>query len=285
MAERAADAADASPASEAPADATSVQSDALRQARLLLLQRAKERYEAGRQGGSDARAELERALDALRLAYRLRPAPWMLFNLAQVQSQLGSCHDATELYRRFLASDPGPEARASAEQALALLGPCGELPEPTLDDGLLPAPQLPSSDQLPAALGSSLGPALLEGEDEPDAVAAAGDRPWLWAFAGMSATSALVAAVFYGEARAAEGDLDRLRVAGPRVIETRDRGETALKRARAFGGLAAGLALVAGATYWFPSPASDERSPNAASGRFGLVPLEGGAVGAYAFDF
>src|SRR5262245_17191642 len=87
----------------------------LEQARRLLLERAKERYEAGRAGGPEARQQLEGALDVLRLAYQLAPAPWLLFNLAQVKSQLGACSEAAELYQRFLASQPAPDARANAE--------------------------------------------------------------------------------------------------------------------------------------------------------------------------
>jgi hypothetical protein len=214
----------------------------------------------------------------------------MLFNLAQVQSQLGACRDATELYRRFVASDPGPEARSSAERALELLGACADSPEPSLGDGLLPALQIPTPrDALPATMASGMAPVSLLGH-EPEAgsvaeSAEAGSHAWLWAFAGVSATSAIVGAVFYGQARAAERDLDRFAVAGPAVIETQQRGQTALARARAFGGLAAGFALAAGATYWLSSPASDEREPAPGWGTLSWAPVEGGGVGSYSFEF
>jgi hypothetical protein len=272
---------------EAAADRSTPADDALRHAQRRLLERAKQHYEAGRQEGADAHYELERALDALRLAHRLRPAPWMLFNLAQVQSQLGGCRRATELYQQFVASDPGPEARASAERALQLLGGCAQAPEPSLGDGLPPGLERSLSPaSLPEQLARATAPSLLL--EEARAVSSGTDAdpaPWLWAFAGVSVTSALVATVFYGQAHAAKADLDRLRVAGPRVTETQERGEIALDRARAFGGLSAGFALAVGATYWlYPTP-SDEAVPSSGWSRLSWVPLEGGGVGAYRFEF
>ena len=50
-------------------------SDATRRAQRLLLERAKQRFEAGRGDGAEARDHLEGALDALNLAYGLAPEP------------------------------------------------------------------------------------------------------------------------------------------------------------------------------------------------------------------
>src|SRR5262245_11370503 len=58
-----------SPSSRSPVD------EARLQARRVLLERAKERYEAGRGTGPESREQLEGALDALRLAYQIAPAP------------------------------------------------------------------------------------------------------------------------------------------------------------------------------------------------------------------
>src|SRR6185295_2009322 len=119
-------AADAPAAAPTAATGSNAAQDQRVQARRLLLERAKQRYEAGRAGGEAARDQLEGALDALRLAYQIAPASWLLFNLAQVQSQLGACREAAQLYQRFLDSKPAPDARANAEQGLKLLGSCDE---------------------------------------------------------------------------------------------------------------------------------------------------------------
>jgi len=252
----------------------------------MLLERAKERYEAGRGAGEGARQQLEGALDALRLAYQLTPAPWLLFNLAQVQSRLGACSEAADLYQRFLASDPGPEARANAEQALKLLGSCEESKhEPSAGDGLLPGLRPPTSAALIAELGRA-GPV--------SALAATGDEPapdgspvriWPWVFGALSLTSGVAGAAFYAEARAAKRDLDRLHVAGPSIAETQQRGESAQATARVFGGFALGFALAAGASSWLARPDPEAAPLVAAVARLSWLPLRGGAGAAYCVDF
>lgn len=252
----------------------------------MLLERAKQRYEAGRGGGTDARQQLESALDALHLAYQLGPAPWLLFNLAQVQSRLGACHEATDLYQRFLASDPAPEARASAEEALGLLGSCEEANrEPAPGDGLPPGLRLwlgPDSSFLlgaarPAALPTA-GPS--QPEEAGRTIAAV---PWV--FGGLSVMSGAAGLVFYHEAHTAKHDLDQLRIAGPNVAATRERGESAQDLARAFGGLAVGFALAAGVSYWWL--ASDPEAPPVVTAleRIAWLPLQGGAGAAYRVEF
>ena len=263
--------------------ADAFEGERLQQARRVLLQRAKERYDAGRGGGADARQQLQGALDALRLAYQLTPAPWLLFNLAQVQSQLGACQEAAELYRRFLASEPGPEARASAEQASSLLGTCeASNSQPALDDALAPGLRWASGLD---TLSASSAPSPLPVSGENPAADAEGARVWPWALAGIAATAGVTAAVFYGEARAAKQDLERIRVGGPQVAETQHRGASELAAARAFGGVALGFGLVSAASFWWPRAAPDEAPPAAALTRLSWLPLERGAGAAYWFEF
>lgn len=255
--------------------------DGMQQVRRMLLERAKQRYDAGRGTDADARSQLEGALDALLLAYQLSPAPWLLFDLAQVQSQLGSCNEATELYRGFLASEPGPEARASTEQALRLLGPCNSSsPEPPN------AALLPSLHSAPAldALSAAAMPVAPPSAGEQPARAGEGARIWPWALAGVAVTAGAAATVFYGEARAARHDLDRAGVGGPHVAEIQDRGESSLALARAFGGVALGVAIAAGVSFWWPREQPDDAAA-AALARLAWQPLERGAAAAYWFEF
>lgn len=260
--------------------------DATRRAQRLLLERAKQRYEAGRAAteAAAARPHLEGALDALHLTYQLWPAPWLLFNMAQVQSQLGACSEAADLYQRFLASHPAPAARTSAEQALALLGTCES-------GGLAPAPDDSLAPDLVLALDLT---SMFEPESEarltsppmPEAPAAARVGTILpWAFGGLAVMSGVASALYWNEANTAKSDLDRLRVAGPEVTRTQQRGESALGLARVFGGVAVGLALAAAGSYWWLENQEQEPPLAAALGRLSLTPLEGGGAAAFYSEF
>jgi tetratricopeptide (TPR) repeat protein len=273
----------ASPTPSASALHEGSESGGVQRARRMLLERAKQRYDAGRRGGEDAKQQLESALDALLLAYQLSPAPWLLFNLAQVRSQLGHCDEAAELYRRFLASEPGPAARASAGQALHLLGAC-DTPgtQPELDDALLPGLREASSLE---SLNASGAPSPLPASSEESAPDREDVRVWPWAFAGVAATAGAAAVVFYGQAHAAQQDLDRIRIGGPQVAETQQRGESALTFARVFGGIALGFGLAAGASFWWPRAEPDEAPHAPGLARLSLLPLERGAGAAYGFEF
>jgi tetratricopeptide (TPR) repeat protein len=263
--------------------------DRLRGAQRLLLERAKERYEAGRRAGSDGRPHLERALDALDLAYRLAPAPWLLFNMAQVQSQLGACSAAADLYQRFLASQPSPEAKRSAEAALALLGACeaSDAEQPT-SEALQPGLRLPTSfDSIFAARGvaSPATPAASPTvHAEPDAGGNA--RTVLpWAFGSLAVISGVAGAIYWSEARSAKRDFDRIRIAGPEVARTQQRGESAQELARVFGGVAVGFALATGASYWWVQADAEQAPLVAALERVSWLSLAGGGGAVYRSEF
>jgi hypothetical protein len=277
---------------EAPAQAGAqvpAGGDALRRAQRMLLEKAKQRYEAGRRepAAEEARAQLEGALGALDLAYRLAPAPWLLFNMAQVESQLGACGEAADLYRRYLASDPAPEARASAEQALGLLGSCDGSSERAEGDGLLPGLRSPSSiDSLTGA--ASPAPLPSRRELAAEAVASGDSGSALtalpWAFGGLAVMSGVAGVVYWNEAHSAKRDLDRIRVAGPEVAQTQERGESAQNLSRVFGGFAVGFALAAGASCLWLRPERGE-APAVSSPTLSVLPLEGGAGAVYRSAF
>ncbi len=264
------------------ARSSAVPEAALVRARRQLLERAKQRFEAGRGEGEEARQQLEGALDALRLAYRLTPAPWLLFNLAQVKSRLGACQEATELYQRFIASTAAPEARASAEQAVKLLGQCAEPSPLSSDDGLEPGLLPPTELALLAEVEERTPPASLSSASAEPATAPSGVGAWPWIFGGLALGSALAAAFFYGEALDAKHDLDRLQVGGPQVLDAQERGQTAQSAARVFGGFSLGFALATGASLW-PWGGRSE-APEAAAPQLGR--LRGlGAGASYSFEF
>jgi hypothetical protein len=260
-------------------------SDALRRAQRMLLERAKQRYEAGRkeQDAEASRARLQGALDALDLAYRLAPAPWLLFNMAQVESQLGACNEAAQLYRRYLASQPAPEARAGAESALALLGSCEGSGSDEEGDAFLPGLREASSlDSIagasPLALLTSPEPARADAGESGDAAAA---LPW--AFGGLALMSGVAGVVYWNVARSAKSDLDDIRVAGPEVAQTQERGESAQSLSRVFGGFAAGFVVAAGASYLWLRPSSE--APSSSTPSLSLLPLDGGAGAVYRSAF
>jgi hypothetical protein len=264
-------------------------SDATRRAQRALLERAKQRFEAGRGEGAEAREHLAGALDALNLAYVLTPEPWLLFNMAQVQSRLGACPDAAALYRRFLASDPAPEARSSAERALELLGDCAAAGvEPSVGDGLAPGLFLGAPEASIFWAGGTAAarplptPAV---EEVPGSSRVATVLPW--AFGSLAVMSAVAGLVYWNEAQSAKTELDAIRVAGPHVAETQQRGESAQDLARVFGGCAIGFTLAAGASYWWLRSSSAD-SDAAASGVLGGLtwfPLQGGAGATYRSAF
>ena len=261
--------------------------DATRRAQRRLLERAKQRFEAGRGDGAEAREHLEGAVDALNLAYALSPEPWLLFNMAQVQSRLGACREAADLYRRFLASDPAPEARTSAERALQLLGTCdtAEL-EPSLGDGLAPSLFLGAPDASIFWAGGTAAarplptPAIEEASGSSSVVAV---LPW--ACGSLAVMSGVAGLVYWNEAQSAKDDLDAIRVGGPRVAETQQRGESAQDLAQVFGGCAIGFALAAGASYWWLRSSEPDEAPPGVLGGLTWFPLQGGAGAAYRSAF
>jgi tetratricopeptide (TPR) repeat protein len=77
------------------------------------------------------------AIAAYNAAYVLAPRPGLLFNLAQAYRLSGDCDDAAFMYRRYLETNPEPNARLVAEQNLDVAEKCGHgglkiaMPTPT----------------------------------------------------------------------------------------------------------------------------------------------------------
>lgn len=59
-----------------------------------------------------------KARDELLAAYKLEPRPELLFALGQVELNIGHYEKAIDYYERFIASEPGPDQVALAQQAI-----------------------------------------------------------------------------------------------------------------------------------------------------------------------
>ena len=68
------------------------------------------------------------AILAYKEAYELAPSPSLLFNLAQSYRLAGNCHAAVQMYRRFIATDPGMEVRSLAKKHLTHVERCADSP-------------------------------------------------------------------------------------------------------------------------------------------------------------
>ncbi len=87
------------------------QTDAARAEARVHFTRGLELFDEGR---------LVEALSEFEEAYRISPAPALLYNLAQIHAELGHAVEAADAYQRFLSDSPSidPELRADAERAL-----------------------------------------------------------------------------------------------------------------------------------------------------------------------
>lgn len=92
-------------------------------------------YQAGRYGA---------AVDAFRHAYKLVPAPGILFNLAQAYRLKGDCRSARRSYKKFLKVSTDASQTALAKEHLATLAHCAG------DPAAAPAPAAPPATTPPA---------------------------------------------------------------------------------------------------------------------------------------
>jgi hypothetical protein len=102
--------------------------------------------------------DYQTARDKIEAAYRIEPAPQLLWPWAQAERGIGNCKAAIELYRKFIESGPKPEAVTAAEQNIARceeeLGtsaPPEPPPPPPPDPGGGTEPPPPEPEPEPAA--------------------------------------------------------------------------------------------------------------------------------------
>ena len=74
--------------------------------------------------------DYEQAIVAYKQAYLIAPSPGLLFNMAQAYRLEGDCVQAAGFYRRYLQTDPDPQARRLAEGQLASVEACARKSDP-----------------------------------------------------------------------------------------------------------------------------------------------------------
>ncbi|HKO94364.1 MAG TPA: hypothetical protein VJU61_24590 [Polyangiaceae bacterium] len=224
----------------------------------FLLELAKQRFNRGVL--EKDRAQLERALDALRFGYSLSQDPALAFNAARVARELGHCAEVRFWYETFLARESKPERRQRAERQLAELAPC-DPNQPTESAWVLPAQSAEVLSAPAWRLSSAKPVSWPEFESSPSAPAGAAARPWFWGAAGAAGVSAVLTGVFLVQASSKDAALEELQPdpADPQATEERiqqlqSEGRAAQTRAQVFGLVALGLGVTATVGLWVTRP-------------------------------
>jgi tetratricopeptide (TPR) repeat protein len=278
----------------------SAQSDSDKEKAKLLHEAGLAEYQAGRYGA---------AVDAFRHAYKLVPAPGILFNLAQAYRLKGDCKSARRSYKKFLKVSTDAGQIALAKEHLATLTKCaGDTPPaPTPPPGPAPAPQpapaptaaptppaptppTPAPAPAPRVATPPPAPAALPA---PAAPAAAGadlsargpidrhpGRAKRLAGIGLGSAGAafLIISVYHGlKARSDAGDLDDFYEQGgswtPDLADTEDSLDRNRTRAIGFG-LVGAIALTGGGIFYWMGNQDEKRAS-----QLGVAPAQsGGAV-------
>jgi tetratricopeptide (TPR) repeat protein len=277
------------------------QSDSDKEKAKLLHEAGLAEYQAGRYGA---------AVDAFRHAYKLVPAPGILFNLAQAYRLKGDCKSARRSYKKFLKVSTDAAQIALAKEHLATLTKCaGDAPPATAPPPAVPAPApAPTAAPTPAppapvAPQPSPAPAPAPRVATPPPAPAALPAPAAPAAAGAdlsargpidrhpgrakrlagiglgSAGAAfLIISVYHGlKARSDAGDLDDFYEQGgswtPDLADKEDSLDRNRTRAIGFG-LVGAIALTGGGIfYWMGN--QDEKQ----AAQIGVAPAQsGGAV-------
>jgi iron complex outermembrane receptor protein len=165
--------------------------------------------------------EFEPALEEFREAYRFKPDPSFLFNIAQCYRKLGQRDAAIDFYRKYVRASPDAANRAEAERRIAELKAQGDdAARAPAANGAVVAPPAATvvapvdlSAPPPASSSPSAPPALsLASSASPTASLAASPtsepasagtpafykRWWFWVALGAVAAGATVAAVTLG---------------------------------------------------------------------------------------
>jgi tetratricopeptide (TPR) repeat protein len=154
--------------------------------------------------------EFAPALAEFREAYRLKPDPSFLFNIAQCHRRLGENEEALDFYRKYLRSMPDAPNRADVERTIAELharevapeaAPAtlpaapttGATPEPSAEvapPGRVTPPTATSQEPQGIASASLVAPVPSPPEPRP-----LYRRWWFWTALGAVAVGAVIASV------------------------------------------------------------------------------------------
>jgi tetratricopeptide (TPR) repeat protein len=163
--------------------------------------------------------ELEPALAEFREAYRFKPDPSLLFNIAQCHRKLGQREAAIDFYRKYVRASPDANNRAEAERWIAELKARSDEPagaasaDGATAAGTPAAPATSAAIDVPASAPLVLSPPpastaatsapLALGVSSSDRAAPAATPPvyrrwWFWTALGAVAAGAAVIAVTLG---------------------------------------------------------------------------------------
>jgi tetratricopeptide (TPR) repeat protein len=230
---------------------------------------AKARVLADRGRASHEKGDYATAVALFTEAYALAPSPALLFNLAQSYRLQGDCDTAVLMYKRYIDTDPPPEALALARAHLANVERCARHdpvpneviadPTPTPHLQVAAVPPHVETDGSPGGLRKEIGLGLGVGGS-----AALVGALW-FAYQAHEASDAVEAAYKHG---GKQGDVARLDADG----RTDARYATAL-------GIGGGLAVAAGAALYVLGV----RAENA--GAVSVHPTAHGAQVAVAWSF
>jgi tetratricopeptide (TPR) repeat protein len=222
-----------------------------------------------------------RAIIAFKEAYVLAPSPGLLFNLGQAYRLQGNCDDAAIMYRRYLATNPSPDARALAETHLATVERCiaqRGLHIP-FDESMAYLRATPPEDKTLALVAAPTAPA-------PEHAHSRRMQKWIGLGVATGGGLALASAGFFAyrsheasvevEERYARGDKWK------NIAPVAARGEQSATLARAFG-IGGGLAAVAGVTVFLLGERAERRAQSLSP--LSVTPTRRGAEVSLAWHF
>lgn len=238
-------------------------------------QKARKLAEHGRE--MHDKGDYARAIIAFKEAYVIAPSPGLLFNLAQAYRLQGNCDDASLMYRRYIATNPAPDARAIAEGHLYTVERCAKkraLNIP-LDESMayLNVPPPPGPEQV-----------IVQARHDTTDRATRPTR--LKQDVGLGVTlggsAALVLAGYFGyRSYDASQEVEAAYARGAKWKEIEaihDRGESSARAAKIFG-IGGGLAVASGVTLFLLGKREERAMPLA------VTPRAQGAEVSYAWEF
>lgn len=241
-----------------------------------LLQVAAARYRKG--VASNDRWSLQRAFDALDLAFTLRQSPEFVLNMAQVQRHLDRCEQALCLYEAYLSISDSPEGRELATHHIGELAECPPSVAPTSLARNLEGDKVRLWASSPwhamrEAVPVGLALADVPSSQEPPQ----GSAPLFLALgAGLATTWATAE---FARAFLADRDVARLRPEDPTIDALRSKGHAAQTRARFVGSAALGLGVLAAVGYWWESSEAPRQLPVSSDTERRTLPLMGADLG------
>ncbi len=136
----------------------------------------------------------EGALGGYSEAYRLHPAPALLFNIGQCHRQLGQYERAAFFYRRYLALEPdSPDAPLVTQLIQQMEAKQAEAPQSPEEQQATGKPlEVPLTPEAPPPASSPSGPAFLR-------------SGWFWAGVGVLAAGATATVLLTRDSRPEPG--------------------------------------------------------------------------------